>query len=520
MGYGVRAVGVHGDLSRTDEFGMRGVAAEASLGPVRGAAFWSRDDKDAILNPDGSFNRYVAMAPRLSNDLLAGIRRDIADGVFAGRGDTSAFLPMRDVMDERVFGGHLAYTFAPGASVGFTGVDIRTRNREFDGAAADRWNPDATALVIDPGRVEDRDAEIGAGYDSRALGAYRRVWGADGQVVWRNLHFAGEYAKLETARSGGAFDRIFSAGPEARVAQGYVQYENLDALVLYRDYDVGYDNPYSRGFAEDARYEGTILDGNAYRLRNPYWAELSRTTPQAKAERGWFMNARYRFSRQFTLSGLEFDTWERKADGADMRRIVVRAEYQPTFPLRFRIRHAHSSRHDVRPDDLRAYASWDSRIELRAYLSNDDMVRFLFSTSNVRFAARGRLSGPAGGGDTQDDTTAVRGIPGHALQAVLNHDFGPGLSITFSSELYDGFLYNYEDNEFVVVDGTGVRTWFLLRSRLSDRLSWRLKWTTDHARTRTYVDIRSYGSLLAPTPDTVDAAGDRSAFRLQLDYAL
>jgi hypothetical protein len=149
-----------------------------------------------------------------------------------------------------------------------------------------------------------------------------------------------------------------------------------------------------------------------------------------------------------------------------------------------------------------------------------DQLRFLYSTSNVRFAARGRLSGPASGGDTQGDTTAVRGSPGRALQGQLTHHLGPHLVVTFSSEIYDGFLYNYEDNEFVVVDGEGVRHWVMVRSRLSDRLSWRLKWTADHTRPRTYVDIRSFGNLVAPTPDAVNARGDRTSYRLQLDLTL
>ena len=108
----------------------------------------------------------------------------------------------------------------------------------------------------------------------------------------------------------------------------------------------------------------------------------------------------------------------------------------------------------------------------------------------------------------------------HALQGVLTHNFNNYLSATVSSEVYDGFLYNYEDNEFVVVDGKGVRTWFLLRSRVSDRLSWRLKWTTDRSAARTYVDIRDYGNLLSPTPDAVNAGGGRSSFRFQLDCSL
>jgi DNA uptake protein ComE-like DNA-binding protein len=520
LGYGVRAIGIHPDISRTEEFALRGGAVEASLGAVRGALLYSRDRKDAILNPDGSFHSYIVMAPRLEDELLEDIRADIAGGMFAGRGDTSAFLPMRDVMEETVTAGNVRVLLAPTVYVGATGLNIRSENLVFDGPVADRWNPDPTKIVIDPGRIEDRDAEIGGAYNSLALGNYRRVWGAEGASVWRNVALATEYAKLETAPDGGTLDRIFSAGPEAFLAQGYVQYENFNALALYRDYDVGYDNPYSRAFSEDMRYEQTILDGNAFRLRNPYWAQLSRYLAQPKAERGWYFNTRYQFSRPVLLSGLEYDTWRRRADDADLRRFVVRLEYRPIFPLRIRLRHSDSGRHGLRPDDIRAFHAWDSRIELVANLSNYDQVRFLYSTGNVTFAERGRLSGPASGGDVQDDTTAVRGEPGHALQAAFTHNVNDYLSFTFSTQVYDGFLYNYEDNEFAVMDGKGFRNWFLMRSRLSERLSWRIKWTNDHQLTRTYVDFRDFGNLVPPTPDATNARDNRSWFRLQLDYSM
>jgi DNA uptake protein ComE-like DNA-binding protein len=519
-GYGVRSIGVRGDLSRSEEFTLRGAAAEASLGRVHGALFYARDLKDAILNPDGSFNAYIRMVPRLSDELLAGIREDIAGGVFAGRGDTSAFLPMRDVMDEQVLGSNLKLELAPGTYVGVTGLEIRTRNRVFDGPAADRWDPRPATLVIDPGRLEDRDSEVAAGYRSTALGNYRRIWGAEAQGVWRNLAAAGEYAKLETSGAPSAMDRIFGGGPEAFLGHAYLQYESFNALVLFRDYDLGYDNPYNRAFSEDTRFEQTLLDGNAFRLKNPYWAQLARGIPQPKAERGWYLSTRYQVSRQLTLTGLEYDAWTRKADGADLQRLAARAEYRPIFPLRLRARHAISTRHASRPDDVRGYTSWDTRLELIANLSRADQVRFLYSTGNVRFAGRGRLSGPASGGDTQDDTTAMRGSPSRALQAVVTHQFGSDIALTVSTEVYDGFLYNYEDNEFVVVDGKGFRNWVLLRSRLSDRLSWRFKWTTDHQLARTYVDVRDFGNLVPPTPDGVNARGDRSSFRLQLDLSL
>jgi hypothetical protein len=365
-----------------------------------------------------------------------------------------------------------------------------------------------------------RDSEIGAGYDSRALGDYRRLWGAEAQTVWANLSLGGEYAKLETSAEDQPLRRIFSAGPEAFLVKGALQYESLTALVLYRDYDLGFDNPYDRGFSEDSRYEQTLLDGNAFYLNNPYWAQLATHLPQPKAERGWYLNARYQVNRQFTLTGLEYDTWRRVADGADMKRLVLRGEYRPIYSLRLRLRHANSSRHSDRPDDVRNFLSWDTRVELLANLSSFDQLRFLYSTSNVKFASRPRLSAPAAGGDTQDNTLGVRGIPGRALQAALTHNFHSHLSAEFSTEIYDGFLYNYEDNEFIVVDGRGFRNWFLLNSRVSDNLSVRFKWTMDHQLPHSYLDVRDFGNLVSPTPDAVGGLSNRSSYRLQLDVTL
>jgi hypothetical protein len=519
-GYSVRPIGLHVDISRSEEYTLRGAGVEASLGPLRGTFFYSRANKDAVLNPaDSSFNAYLRMVPRLSDEFMAGVRHDIASGALSG-GDARYYLPMRGVMDERIKGGNLRLVLSPGASLGITGVQMVTHNNLTSSPRAQRWNPTDTTLIARLDKTDARDSEINAGYNSMALGNYRRVWGGDGQAVWRNLAVGGEYAKLESSGDPSAWRRIMSSGPEAWTAHAYVQYENLTALALYRDYDLGYDNPYNRAFSEDSRFEQTLLDGNAFYLNNPYWAQLGRWTPSPKAERGWYFTTRYQVNRQLTVTGLEYDTWRRVADAADMKRLSLRAEYRPIFPLRLRIRQSASSRDAARPADIRNYRQWDTRLELLANLSAFDQLRLLYSTSNVMFAARGRLSGPASGGDVQADTTAQRGIPGRALQGTFTHNFNPFTSITVSAQLYDGFLWNYEDNEFVVVDGKGFRNWFMVRSRLSDNLSWRLKWTTDHSLARTYVDIRRYGGLVDPTPDAANARGDFSSYRLQLDYSL
>jgi len=535
-GYSVRPVGLTGDISRSDEYTLFGVAGEATLGRVRGSAWYSHDDKDAIVNPDGSFNSYFVGTPRLDDDFLAGIRDDISSGKLApdtggadanSVADTTAFYPMRDVMDEQVYGANLKYEFMPGTYVGVTGMEMRYKNNiihdfsTFDPAMDGRFNPLPENYVLNTGRLEQRDSELYGNYNSVNLGNYRRIWGAEAQTTVSNISVAAEYGKLETSGDSGAFNRMFSAGPEAFIVNAYSQWENLNVNVIYRDYDVGYDNPYNRAFSEDSRYEGTIVDGNAFRLRNPYWAQQGFNMPQPKSEQGWYVGTRYQFTRNFTLTGLEFDTWKRKADNADQKRVTLRAEYRPIFPVRFRIRQRVSSRHEDRPEDFRKFVSWDTRLEMLANLSDYDQIRFLYTTSNVQFALRGRLSGPASGGNVSSDAdpTGQAGSPAQAVQGVLTHNFSDYLSLELSAEIYDGFLYNFEDNEFIVIDGKGFRNWAMLRSRLSDQLSWRIKWTWDHQDPRTFTDIRNFGDPAFDRPDGDNVKFDTSAYRFQLDYS-
>src|SRR5678816_2060014 len=139
----------------------------------------------------------------------------------------------------------------------------------------------------------------------------------------------------------------------------------------------------------------------------------------------------------------------------------------------------------------------------------------LYSTTSTQFTPRPRLSG------TVEPSDPVRlgqgGSPGKAIQAALMHNVNDRLLFGFSTEIYDGFLYNYEDNEFVVLDDTGFRNWFLVRSRFSDATMLRFKITHDRPITRTNVDIRNFND-----PTGVPFEGDnvrrkQTSFRLQLD---
>ncbi len=499
-GFNKRLLGISGDVSRSYEYHLQGAAFEGSWRNVYVSGFVSSAQKDGILNPDGSINRYVRMEPRPpAEDLESRVVGGIPSGL------------RREAFTENLIGGNVKVMLAPGTYLGVTGYEARY-NRGF--------RPDPETLVTDISRLETRDQEIWQSYDSFVTNPdgsvtehkWRRVMGAEGQAVVGNVAVQGEYAFMQDPRNS-FFD---SKNPDAYIVNAFAQWDNLHLLGIFRDYDVGFDNPYNRAFSNDNRYEMTLLDA-PYRLNDDLYAWLEATTPQPKPEKGIFLETRYRVSRQLTISGLQFDKWKRKADGADLMRYTLKAEYQPIFNLRFRVRHRYSARSETNPDDVRAFRNWETRWQVIAMLSNYNRLGFTYATSNVFFPARARLSGlPDGsGGDPAVGTAAA---PAHAFEARYEHNLTKGIKLTFASSVYDGFFWNFEGDDFVLLDGNGFRNWFKVESRVSERLLFQLKVTRDHNLPKTYVDVRQYGDITEPTPDATRVPGDDTIIRLQMDY--
>ncbi len=502
FGFNKRPQGVRGDLSRSHEYALTGMAAEGRVGRVHGTFFRSWGRKDGILNPDGTVNRYVTMEPRLTDDFLDA--RLTASGAPTGLA--------RNAFSERMWGGNLKLMLGTATYVGITGY-----HADYDRA----FSPAPSTLVQELERLEGRDSEILEGYDSveidpvtgeRTDHRFRDVYGAEFQTVFDNVAIQGEYGVLQDPRS----DLFHGDNKDALVLNGFAQWDDLHLLAIYRDYDLGYDNPYNRAFANDNRYEQTLLDA-PYRMEDPFYSWVSLNDPQPKPEKGIFLQTRYRISRNLILSGLEYDQWERKSDGTDMQRYTVKGEYQPLFNLRLRVRHRYSSRSEDDRNDVRWFRSWETRYELHAMLSNYNRLRFMYMTSNVWFPARQRLSGTPDAG-VGDSGLGTAGIPAHAFQASYEHHFTPFIRLHLSSEVYDGFLWNFEGNEFVVVDGRGFRNWAKIESRVSDRLLVQLKIVRDHNLPLTYIDVRRYGDPSGPEPESSYAPKDWTTFRFQLDY--
>ncbi len=499
FGFNKRILGVHGDLSRSHEYSLTGAAAEFSLGRVNASFFASSEKKDGILNPNGTINRYVTMQPRPDAQWL---EERVVDGTPSGL--------RRDAFQETLLGGNMKVMLAPGTFIGLTGYQAN-----YDKG----WQADVSTLVLDESRLEARDSEITSSYtsvfdygDTTETFKWRRVMGAEAQAVLGNTSVQAEYAFLQDPRNS----FLDSKNPDAYIVNVFSQWSNLHLLAIFRDYDLGFDNPYNRAFSNDNRYEQTILDA-PYRLDDDLYTWVEANAPQPKPEKGIFLDMRYRISRTLILSGLQYDQWQRKSDGADLMRYTIKGEYQPLFNLRFKVRHRYSSRSENNPDDVRVYRNWETRWQMTALLSNYNRLGFTYVTSNVFFPSRPRLSGTPEPGSNPSVGTA--GSPAHAFEARYEHNLTPGIKFTFASAVYDGFFWNFEGNEFVLLDNNGFRNWFKVESRVSERLLFQLKVTRDHNMPTTYLDVRefdndSYGGV----PDANYVPKDQTFVRLQMDY--
>jgi hypothetical protein len=294
-----------------------------------------------------------------------------------------------------------------------------------------------------------------------------------------------------------------------------MQWEDLNLQILWRDYDVGFDNPYARAFSNDSRYEQTLL-GDPFRLQNPLYASLALETPQMKPERGIYGNLRYRVSRTFTISQLEFDDWIR-ADGQNSRRYVARLDWVPIFPLRFQVRQRFSSRAEQVAQDVRRFQGWETRFGVQARLSGFDTIELLYSTGKTKFAQRPRLSGtvePSGRTPIGEDASI-----GQAIVGLMEHNFNEGLQFQVGTLIYDGFVYWFEDNEFLLLDGNGIRNYFVVRSRIGDELLLRFKVAHERPFTHTNLDMRGFRNVPYNYPIDGDRVRQSFAwFRVQLDY--
>lgn len=407
-----RAAGLFGDITTTQEFALRGGAVEAEWRRLKPTLFYSDDRKDGVLNRDGSANGYFVMSPR--------------------------FPQYRDVFGEKTSGFSLALNlddllYLPvGTSVGVSGYQSKY-DRTIKPSAADLDLPGDKSELNDPNFTRLWSGDV------------RRVGGVFFRTVVDNLSVEGEAASQQ-------------GGGKAYVLSSRLQYETVYLLLMQRHYDVDYDNPYSRAFQEQVKFDDTVLE-KEYRLLDPVYKQMV-NYPAPKAERGTYLETRWQISRQFTLTRAYIDFWRNLAYGVNNVRFQGEIEYRPVFPVRFRLKQKYQAKNLPK-------SAWPTRSNTRettlrtfATLTQRDYINAEARYGEVRLTPSELY-----GGDVL--------MSGSYIAANFEHNFSPAwdLKLGISGWRTDGMSqWIFEESGIDFLYGDGLKYYVSVSDRVSDNM--------------------------------------------------
>ncbi|MCD4827886.1 MAG: helix-hairpin-helix domain-containing protein [Candidatus Cloacimonetes bacterium] len=512
MGFSKRITGIIGDVSRTQEYSLRGAAAEWRSDRFNLALFGSVDDKDAVLydtDGDGVFGSegdevfsYITMGERVEEEEVLSV---------AGE----KLAPVRDALRETLVGAHFEYSPILGTHVGVTAYNAAYDRDFYIPDTIEGITPFVVRKSSDYDKIKLNDGEIAA---LASCGDNRRVYGFDWRTVVSNVSWQGEYAEMA---DGGNMAKL-GDDPSAILTSAFVQYENFHFMAMFRDYDLDFDNPYSRAFSEASKLEDTILEKDYY-LTNPALIDLYNNGAQAQAERGFYFETRYQFHRQFTLTHAYIDMWERKSDGRRSLRFQGELEYRPIFPLRLRLKHKHQVKRTEDWADRGKSTTDESTFLVRMFLSRRDQLELEYRYSQVKMPPYTNLSDDADPIEEWEFNSFVGAqslIHGDFLAVNYTHNFHPGLRVRGGILYWNGHgvsHWDWEDMEIDFMGDEGIKFWFTVHDRISSNLYLTLKYRVKRYRTRE-IDIRDYNVDETEPVFANRVENTEQAIRLQLDW--
>ncbi|MAV65250.1 MAG: hypothetical protein CMG00_08685 [Candidatus Marinimicrobia bacterium] len=523
-GYGFtkRSQGVSSDLSRSSQYVMNGVASKMSFNNMQLTLFHSKNGRDAIINKDGSFCSLITMQPRMP----WGINND----------PNKVNESMLSSVNEVTWGGNFQFFPTVSTSIGFTFYEslydrVLDASREkivetilggpddpnpgSDPEDCDNYSGDCYYGLY---ATNSADPEIDAMYSSSGSSplwddalSYRRIAGFNFSTVYKNIAIQGEYGELSKDNN----EINFGKGPSAFVLNTFWQFNNLNLLVLYRNYDLEYDNPYQRSFSNYQRYKTTIFE-DTYWLEDPSFGFLYSGNPQPQAEEGLYVASRYQVSRSLVTT-LNWDTWNRKADNSKYFRIVGNFDWRPVFNYRFKLRQKWQARGAFNIEHPSPYYSRETRLTVQLRLSNYSNVELLYSNGYTTFSPRPRLTDNIMMGETM---VGDIGSPDESIGFSFNHNFDRGLKIKFGGLYVDGFLWYIEDSDFRVFDeqSGAMHLWVSSKLMVSNNLTVNLKVSNTKQFTSTTIDqgqMSNYSWVQNPIINN-----EHIDYRIQIDYVL
>lgn len=498
-GFGFRKTytGLRGDISINRQFALRGLATELQFKNWNGIFFISYHPRDAILNTiptviNGktyhAVNQFIVLDQRFPYPFTDSLR-------------IRQQLSWLDAVNEMTYGMQLQYQFGEGNSIGYVVTESlydKLLRPRVDEIVAPENLTQLTAADVEIYHAwggPESDASSALWKDAMS---YRRIHGLNFQYIYQNVALQGEYAELD-ARNDFS---LFKGNPSALVLDAYMQFNSLNLFMLYRDYDLGFDNPYQRSFSNYRRYKRTIFEDYFY-LQDPLYGQLYTNNPQPQAEKGFYINSRYQINR-FLVTTLEYDNWIRKSDDAAQSRLVASLDIRPIFPLRINIRQKFQGREQNNQQTLEYFQNNETILRLRFFLSNYNQIGFLFFNSTTTFRPRPRLVYPVETGSDLYNTLRSGNLAADSrgIGAFFNYNYNEWLKINGYLGYYRGFMWNFEDTQFQVMNSINgaYRAWLSLYHRISPRLSFRLKCTWDHQNP--VYDVQARDSRNQPIPNS------------------
>ncbi|MBW6515581.1 MAG: helix-hairpin-helix domain-containing protein [Candidatus Cloacimonetes bacterium] len=526
-GFSKRLTGIYGDVSTTQQYSLRGLAFEWKRPMLELALFGSIDKKDALVHLDAEGNptdevfSLITMTNRFDDDELAQFEDHVYNNSNMLRRMWLA--PRKDFVEEKLFGGNIAFSPFVGTHIGFSGYEA-IYDKDFVLIPEDPIYSDLPSVLIRESRNYPKfkliDSEIANLYSTKTdeyERDYRRVLGLNWRTVIGNTSFQGEYAELSVTGN----ELQIGDDPKAMVVSSYTQFENFNFIVLYRNYDLAFDNPYSRGFSEHPKFRNSLLDSNAHTLVNPLIADMYLNSAQAQAEEGVYFETRYRFHEKFTITRAYLDLWERKADSRKSVRFQGELEYRPIFRLVSRLRYKHQiNRYDDDAD--RGVSKTDETTAfIRANLSNRDRIHLEYRYNRVWMSPYTYLANNPipDGFDIAQGTMLIHG---DYICVDYTHNFNQNMKIQGSFIFWDGHgisHWDWEDMEIDFMGMQGMKYWLTFYDRISSNLYLTLKYRIKRYKTRD-LDMRAWWN------SPVDGINENyttvwkqvNSIRLQLDW--
>jgi len=528
-GFNKRITGIIGDLSRTQEYSLRGIALDWKRDNLNAVLFLSSDKKDAVIydsNNNGVLDKddyalcYISRTNNFSNDEMEDAEIFFND--YNGNTNTANIAPRKDALDENIIGAHLEYSPFIGTHIGFTGYEA-TYNRDF--VVPDSLEELQNILVYESDTASEKwkmaDAEITNMYSTKTEEYdrnYRRVYGFDWRTTLNNTSVQGEYAEMEVD------GELYKLGddPKAILISSYTQFENLNFLAMFRHYDLDFDNPYQRSFSESEKFDDTVFEKLRYGLRNTLLSDVYLNSTQPSAERGFYFETRYQFHRMFTITKAYLDLWERLSDGRRGLRFQGTLEFKPIHQLRFRLRHKVQIKRDDEFLDRGKSQADETELKLITYLSNFDKISMgIIYAKVLQPPYLSILSNPAFAG-ASDMAQAIATTDGDMVYVDYTHNFNKNLKVIGSVAYWKAYGASFWDFEDVELDfeqtDRGFKYWFAVSSRVSNNLYISFKFKYKKFLTR-QLEYRDYNEI----PEEGEWYFDRveqkeNIIRLQLDW--